>query len=55
METVMRLLKPLILPLLKLDPKPPHLPEGSSLVRELKPSGAWLSFRYLSVLFGVLR
>jgi membrane protein YdbS with pleckstrin-like domain len=54
METLVRLLKPLFLPLLKLDERPPHLPEGSSLVRQLKPSTAWLSFRYLAVLFGLL-
>jgi membrane protein YdbS with pleckstrin-like domain len=54
MELVLRFLKPLFVPLLRLDPRPPHLPEGSSLVRELKPSHAWLSFRYLRVLFGLL-
>ncbi len=54
MEPLLRLIKPLFLPLLKLDPRPPHLPEGSSLVRELKPSDAWLSFRYVATLFGLL-
>lgn len=54
MQALLRLLKPLFLPLLKLDEHPPRLPEGSSLVRQLKPSDAWLSFRYLSVLFGML-
>ena len=53
METLLRLLKPLFLPLLKLDEHPPHLPEGSSLVRQLKPSAAWLSFRYLAVMFAM--
>ncbi len=54
MQALLGLLKPLFLPLLKLDEHPPRLPEGSSLVRELKPSDAWLSFRYLAVLFGML-
>jgi len=54
MEKLLELLKPLFVPLLKLELRPPRLPEGSSLVRELKPSEAWLSFRYLAVLFGLL-
>ena len=54
METLLRFLKPVFMPLLKLTEHPPHLPEGSSLVRQLKPSDAWLSFRYLTVLFGLL-
>lgn len=54
MDFLLRLLKPLFLPVLKLDERPPRLPEGSSLVRELKPSLGWLSFRYLRVLFGLL-
>jgi membrane protein YdbS with pleckstrin-like domain len=53
-EATVRLLRPLVEPLLRLSFAPPHLPEGSSLVRTLKPSATWLSFRYLQVLFGVL-
>lgn len=54
MELLLRLLKPIFLPLLKLDLSPPHLPEGSSLVRSLKPSEQWLAYRYLQTLFGFL-
>ncbi len=54
MELLLRLLKPLFLPLLKLDLAAPHLPEGSSLVRGLKPSEQWLAYRYLQTLFGFL-
>ncbi len=54
MELLLRLLKPIFLPLLKLDLEPPHLPEGSSLVRSLKPSERWLAYRYLQTLFGFL-
>lgn len=54
MELLLRLLKPIFLPLLKLDLVPPHLPEGSSLVRSLKPSEQWLAYRYLQTLFGFL-
>ena len=54
MELLLRLLKPIFLPLLKLDLGPPHLPEGSSLVRSLKPSNQWLAYRYLQTLFGFL-
>lgn len=54
MELLLRLLKPLFLPLLKLDLSAPHLPEGSSLVRSLKPSEQWLAYRYLQTLFGFL-
>lgn len=54
MAALMALLMPIFIPLLKLDPRPPHLPEGSSLVRALKPARAWLSLRYLQVLFGFL-
>ncbi len=49
MEPLVNLLKPLFVPLLKLSFKAPHLPEGVSLVRELKPQPAWLSLRYLGV------
>jgi membrane protein YdbS with pleckstrin-like domain len=54
METLLSLLKPIFVPLLKLDESPPHLPEGSTLVRELGPSENWLSYRYLAALFGLL-
>jgi membrane protein YdbS with pleckstrin-like domain len=54
METLVGWLRPLFLPLLKLDPTPPHLPEGSSLVRQLKPTEQWLAYRYLAALFGLL-
>lgn len=54
MDFLINLLKPLFLPLLKLDFAPPHLPEGSSLVRALKPSERWLAYRYLQTLFGAL-
>jgi membrane protein YdbS with pleckstrin-like domain len=54
MDFLLRLLKPIFLPLLKLDLSAPHLPEGSSLVRSLKPSEKWLAYRYLQTLFGFL-
>lgn len=54
MELLLRLLKPLFLPLLKLDFAPAHLPEGTSLVRSLRPSEQWLAYRYLQTLFGFL-
>lgn len=54
MELLLRLLKPIFLPLLKLDLTAPHLPEGTSLVRSLKPSEQWLAYRYLQTLFGFL-
>jgi membrane protein YdbS with pleckstrin-like domain len=45
-------LTPLFLPLLKLKLGPPHLPEGVTLVRHLKPAPAWLGLRYAGVLLG---
>jgi membrane protein YdbS with pleckstrin-like domain len=54
MDFLISLLRPVFLPLLKLDFSPPHLPEGSSLVRSLKPSEKWLGYRYLQTLFGFL-
>lgn len=54
MDTLLKLLKPLFLPLLKVDFTPPHLPEGSELVRELKPAEKWLGYRYLQTMFGFL-
>lgn len=50
MELLLSLLKPLFVPLLKLKLTAPHLPEGVSLVRELKPQPAWLSLKYLATL-----
>lgn len=52
MDFLLRLLKPIFLPLLKLELTPPHLPEGTSLVRSHKPSDKWLAYRYLQTLFG---
>lgn len=54
MELLLRVLTPLFLPLLKLELGPPHLPEGTSLVRSLKPSERWLAYRYLQTLFRFL-
>lgn len=42
-------LKPVYAPLLKLRLEPPGLPEGTSMVRLLKPSAAYLSYRYVGV------
>ncbi len=49
---IVKMLRPLFLPVLKLKLEPPHLPEGSTLVRELKPEPSWLTLKYLSVLLG---
>jgi membrane protein YdbS with pleckstrin-like domain len=49
-----RLVQPLFLPLLKLELKPPHLPEGVTLVRHLKPADAWLGLRYAGALVGIV-
>lgn len=54
MDTIVSWLKPLFVPLLKLRTTPPHLPEGTTLVRTLKPSDRWLAYRYLAALFGLL-
>ncbi len=51
---LVKILRPLILPLLKLKLEPPHLPEGSTLVRELKPEPAWLTLKYLGVGVGAV-
>ncbi len=53
-ELVLSLFKPLFLPLLKLSFRPPHLPEGSTLVRELKPAESWFTYRALVAMFGLL-
>ncbi|MFO0601059.1 MAG: PH domain-containing protein [Myxococcaceae bacterium] len=55
MDFLLKLLKPLFLPLLKLDFRAPHLPEGSSLVRSLKPSDRWLAYKYLQTLLRFLQ
>lgn len=54
MERLVRLLRPFVEPLLCLSFATPTLPEGTALVRTLKPSQAWLSFRLLATLFGGL-
>ncbi|GEM_PF-1756218 len=46
---IVKLLRPVFLPLLKLRLEPPHLPEGTTLVRELKPEPQWLTLQYLKV------
>lgn len=53
-ELVLSLFKPLFLPLLKLSFHPPRLPEGSTLVRELKPAESWFTYRALVAMFGLL-
>jgi membrane protein YdbS with pleckstrin-like domain len=50
---LVKLLRPLYLPVLRLQLTAPHLPEGSTLVRELKPEPGWLTLKYLGVLAGV--
>ena len=51
---IVKLLRPIFLPLLKLDLAPPRLPEGTTLVRELKPEPAWLTLKYLGVVGGAI-
>jgi membrane protein YdbS with pleckstrin-like domain len=51
---VVRMLRPLFLPVLKLKLEAPKLPEGTALVRELKPEPGWLTLRYLRVALGSL-
>jgi membrane protein YdbS with pleckstrin-like domain len=53
-ELILRLTRPLFVPLLKLKTEPPHLPEGSALVRSLRPSEAWFTWRALTAMFGLL-
>jgi membrane protein YdbS with pleckstrin-like domain len=50
MSALVALLKPVLMPLLKIKTTPPHLPEGVELVRHLKPADAWLGLRYAGVL-----
>lgn len=54
METLLKLLLPIFGPLLKLDTRAPHLPEGTALVRATKPAEKWLGYRYLATLFTFL-
>jgi membrane protein YdbS with pleckstrin-like domain len=54
METLIRLLRPIYLPLLKLKLDAPHLPEGQTLVRHLRPTEQWLAYRSLAAMFGLL-
>jgi membrane protein YdbS with pleckstrin-like domain len=53
-DLVLSVFKPIFLPLLKLKFDPPLLPEGSALVRALKPSESWFTYRALTALFGLL-
>jgi len=53
-ELIVRLTRPLYVPLLKLKTGPPHLPEGSALVRSLGPCEAWFTWRALWAMFGLL-
>lgn len=50
MSALVALLKPVLMPILRLNTTPPHLPEGVTLVRHLKPADAWLGLRYAAVL-----
>jgi membrane protein YdbS with pleckstrin-like domain len=54
MSALVALLKPVLMPLLRLNTAPPHLPEGVTLVRHLKPADAWLGLRYAGVLMGTV-
>jgi membrane protein YdbS with pleckstrin-like domain len=54
MAVLVGLLKPVLLPLLRLKDTPPHLPEGVALVRHLKPADAWLGLRYAGVVAGTV-
>jgi membrane protein YdbS with pleckstrin-like domain len=47
------LLRPVFVPLLKVDFRAPHLPEGTHLVRHLRPTTAWLKYRYLTVVLSL--
>ena len=51
---VVRTLRPVFEPLLKLRLAPPHLPEGATEVRHLKPADGYLSYRYVGVLLAGL-
>jgi membrane protein YdbS with pleckstrin-like domain len=49
-----RALRPLFEPLLKLRMESPHLPEGATEVRHLKPALSYLRYRYVGVLLAAL-
>lgn len=51
-EALVNLLKPVFVPILRLKMGTPELPEGTSLVRHLRPVQAWLTYRYLGVMLG---
>jgi membrane protein YdbS with pleckstrin-like domain len=51
---IVRALRPVFEPLLKLRLEPPHLPEGATEVRHLKPSAGYLTYRYVGVLLMAL-
>lgn len=53
-EAIVRLLRPIYVPILRLSLTAPHLPEGNTLVRHLTPSQSWLSYRYVNVMLGLL-
>jgi membrane protein YdbS with pleckstrin-like domain len=54
MNALVRALKPLLLAVLRLHLSAPHLPEGTALVRHLKPADAWLGLRYAGVFVGII-
>ncbi len=51
---LVRALRPVFAPLLKLRLEPPHLPEGATEVRHLKPAEGYLSYRYVGVLLAAV-
>ncbi len=53
MSFIVNALWPLVVPLLKLNHAEPLLPEGTALVRHLRPSGKWLTYQYLTAMFGM--
>lgn len=53
-SAVVSLLKPLYQPVLKLQMTAPELPEGSTLVRHLKPDAAWLTLKYVGACLGMV-
>ena len=52
-DAVVRVLWPLFVPLLKLNHTEPALPEGTALVRHLRPSEKWLTYQYLAAMFAM--
>jgi membrane protein YdbS with pleckstrin-like domain len=51
---IVQAIRPVFEPVLKLRLQPPHLPEGATEVRHLKPAPAYLAYRYLHALLGGL-